>query len=91
MSLDYRLREASHIKSQIVRLLERVRELLTDLAEVIDEEEDDSSQENAFEGLEDILEDGHSTIEIQQIHQGLFETITQLYQMSIDHPQTSAA
>ena len=30
-SLEYRLRDASHIKSQIVRLLELFQELLTDL------------------------------------------------------------
>ncbi|OOQ90846.1 hypothetical protein PEBR_02856 [Penicillium brasilianum] len=82
-SLDYRLRDASHIKNQVLRLLERVRELLTDLTEVLDEEKDDESQNTVFEGLGDISEDGDSPSEIQQIHQGLVETITQLYQMSM--------
>ncbi|CAG8039213.1 unnamed protein product [Penicillium salamii] len=79
-SLDYRLRDASHIKSQIVRLLEQVQELLTDLKDVI-EESDTEAEDNEFENLAD-SEDENLT-EIQEIHQGLVDTINQLYQMSI--------
>ncbi|CAG7974036.1 unnamed protein product [Penicillium salamii] len=79
-SLDYRLRDASHIKSQIVRLLEQVQELLTDLKDVI-EESDTEAEDNEFENLAD-SEDENLT-EIQEIYQGLVDTISQLYQMSI--------
>ena len=81
-SLDYRLRDASHIKSQIVRLLERFQELLTDLKDVLEEENDDEAQDDGFEDLGDISESEDST-EIQEIHQCLVETINQLYQMSM--------
>ncbi|KAJ5498049.1 hypothetical protein N7453_007100 [Penicillium expansum] len=81
-SLDYRLRDASHIQGQIVRLLEQFQELLTDLEDVLEEESDDEAQYDKFEDLGE-LESESSTTEIQEIHQGLAETITQLYQMSM--------
>lgn len=81
-SLDYRLRDASHIKSQIVRLLEQFQELLTDLKDVLEESSDDEAQDHHFEDLGD-SESGNSTTEVQEIHQTLVETIDQLYQMSM--------
>lgn len=81
-SLDYRLRDASHIKTQIVRLLERFQELLTDLEDVL-EESDDEVQEDGFEDLDDMSGSESSITEIQEVHQGLIETINQLYQMSM--------
>ncbi|CAI7646445.1 unnamed protein product [Penicillium crustosum] len=81
-SLDYRLRDASHIKSQIVRLLEQFQELLTDLKDVLEESSDDEAQDHQFEDLGD-SESENSTTEIQEIHQTLVETIDQLYQLSM--------
>ncbi|KAL3434946.1 hypothetical protein BDV09DRAFT_195305 [Aspergillus tetrazonus] len=81
-SLDYRLRDASHIRSQIVRLLNHIQELLTDLEDILDEDSDDGSQDDKLEGLSD-LSGNESATEIQEIHQSLVETITQLYQMSM--------
>jgi hypothetical protein len=80
-SLDYRLRDASHIRSQIVRLLEQVQELLTDLKEVFEEQSDDEAEDDVFEGFED--SESEDSTEIQEIHRGLVETINQLYQMSM--------
>ncbi|KAJ5194428.1 hypothetical protein N7491_001766 [Penicillium cf. griseofulvum] len=80
-SLDYRLRDASHIRSQIVRLLEQFQELLTDLKEVFEEQSDDEPDDDMFEGFED--SESEDSTEIQEIHQGLVETINQLYQMSM--------
>ncbi|KAJ6178157.1 hypothetical protein N7519_008618 [Penicillium mononematosum] len=80
-SLDYRLRDASHIKSQIVRLLEQFQELLTDLKDVLEEESDDEAEDDKSEGLGD--SDSENATEIQEIHQVLVETINQLYQMSM--------
>ncbi|CAI7600551.1 unnamed protein product [Penicillium glandicola] len=87
-SLNYHLRDASHIKDQILSLLGRVKELLLDLTEVLEEEEEDTNIENqhryeGIEGLEDYLEDDDSTTELQQIHQSLLRAINHLYQMSM--------
>ncbi|CAG8109554.1 unnamed protein product [Penicillium nalgiovense] len=84
-SLHYRLKDASHIKDQILSLLGRVKELLLDLTEVLEE---DADAENQYpyagaEGPGDYPEHDDSITEVQQIHQGLLETITQLYQMSM--------
>ncbi|OQE35432.1 hypothetical protein PENCOP_c013G07937 [Penicillium coprophilum] len=49
-SLDYHLRDASHIKDQILSLLERVKELLSDLTEVL--EEDTDKNLDPYEGVE---------------------------------------
>ncbi|OQD64427.1 hypothetical protein PENPOL_c007G06898 [Penicillium polonicum] len=81
-SLEYRLRDASHIKSQIVRLLEQFQELLTDLKDVLEESSDDEAQDHQFEDLGD-SETENSTTEVQEIHQSLVKTIDQLYQMSM--------
>ncbi|KAJ9487951.1 hypothetical protein VN97_g5340 [Penicillium thymicola] len=81
-SLDYRLRDASHIKSQIVRLLEQFQELLTDLQDVLEDSSDDEVQYHQFRNLRG-SESENSTTEVQEIHQTLVETIDQLYQMSM--------
>lgn len=81
-SLEYRLRDASHIKSQVVRLLERTQTLLTDLNEIL-EESDEEAQDDECEDLGGFSNSEIDTTEIQEIHQGLVATITQLYQMSM--------
>ncbi|KAJ5262684.1 hypothetical protein N7524_007989 [Penicillium chrysogenum] len=84
-SLNYRLRDASHIKDQILSLLGRVKELLLDLTEVL-EEDADAEKQYPYAGAEghgDYPENDDSITEVQQIHKGLLETITQLYQMSM--------
>ncbi|KAJ5725633.1 uncharacterized protein N7483_006990 [Penicillium malachiteum] len=82
-SLDYRLRDASHIKSQIVVLLGQVQELLTDLEDVLEEQDDEGSQIHDSEYIDDVSESEPSMSEIQEIHEGLVDTIGQLYQMSM--------
>ena len=42
-SLDYRLRDALHIRIQIVRLLNHIQEPLTDLEDTLDENSYDES------------------------------------------------
>ncbi|KAJ5614198.1 hypothetical protein N7528_007852 [Penicillium herquei] len=81
-SLDYRLRDASHIRSQIVVLLGQVQELLTDLEDVLQEQNDGEAQNHDSESIDDASESELST-EIQEIHEGLVDTIGQLYQMSM--------
>ncbi|OQD88993.1 hypothetical protein PENANT_c003G02450 [Penicillium antarcticum] len=76
-SLDFRLRDASHIKSQTINLLQGLEDLLNDLKEVLEEASDDESPENV-----EIPEDDDTT-EIQQIHKDIVETIHHLYRMSM--------
>jgi hypothetical protein len=70
-----------------VRLLEQIQELLTDLKNILEEERGAEGQEN--NGIDDLDDWGvisgseNSTTEIEEIHQGLVETIMQLYQMSM--------
>ncbi|KAJ5633184.1 hypothetical protein N7490_009523 [Penicillium lividum] len=82
-SLDYLLRDASHIKTQIVTLLNQIQELLTDLKDVLEEQNDKGSQIDGSECLASSPGHENSTPEIREFHQGLVETITQLYQMSM--------
>ncbi|KAJ5771876.1 hypothetical protein N7520_002405 [Penicillium odoratum] len=82
-SLEYRLRDASHIKIQVVTLLNQIQELLTDLKDVLEEQNDKRSQTDASDCLESPPGHEKFTPEIQEIHQGLVETNTQLYQISM--------
>lgn len=77
-SLDYRLRDASNIRDQIIRLLKGLRRAFDDLEDVLHEleegyvpVEDDSEPED---------DDGS---EVQQIFKGLVNTIDCLFQMSM--------
>src|SRR2546423_14990641 len=69
-SLDYRLRDASHIRDQTIRLLERLRQTFDDLEEVLNGPSSDT------------LDDDGET-EIQQIYRGFLEIVSCLFQMSI--------
>src|SRR5271156_5178006 len=59
-SLDYRLRDASHIKDQIIRLLERLQRLQVDL-EVLNAPREEP---------EDQFSDDEDTTELEQIYNG---------------------
>ncbi|KAJ5653309.1 hypothetical protein N7490_000312 [Penicillium lividum] len=75
LSLEYRLRDASHIKSQVKRQLGRLHRLLVDLQDIAEEESD----------LE--MPDGEPEVdpteEVQLIYSDLLHIIKQLYEMSI--------
>jgi hypothetical protein len=73
-SLDYRLRDASHIKDQIIRLLERLQRLLMDLKEVLNAPPEEP---------EDQFSDDEDTTELEQIYNGFVEVISSLFQMSM--------
>lgn len=79
-SLDYRLRDASHIKDQVINLLHDIRELLTDLSSLLKDGEDDNAEDDVHE--DDMSDMGHDT-EVEQIYHEIIEAITQLYQMSM--------
>ncbi|KIW33240.1 uncharacterized protein PV07_00106 [Cladophialophora immunda] len=74
-SLDYRLRDASHITEQTIKLLERLRRTLQDADEYL--------AGTDAEDTEDLSVDGDEGTELQQIHQGLVNTIDCLFQLSM--------
>src|SRR5271167_482544 len=65
-SLDYRLRDASHIRDQISSLLVGLQGTIKYLEEVVAENLDDYEEE---------LSDGEGTTEVQQIYSGLVDNI----------------
>ncbi|KAJ6026523.1 hypothetical protein N7460_011340 [Penicillium canescens] len=67
-SLDFHLRDASHIR--------RLEDLLNDLKEVLEEDSDDEASENVETPSDD------DTTEIQQLHKDIVETIHHLYRIS---------
>lgn len=75
LSLEYRLRDASHIKSQVMRQLGRLHRIIMDLRDIAEEGSD-------IELLDDEMEVDPAE-EVQLIYSGLLHTITQLYEMSI--------
>ncbi|KAJ5404486.1 Zinc finger C2H2 [Penicillium cosmopolitanum] len=83
-SLDYRLRDASHIKDQTLLLLGRLQRLAQDIEDDIHGSEYEASgSEDDFldEGKEN--EDGNGNTELQSIYHALVDTINNLFQMSI--------
>lgn len=73
-SLDYRLRDASHIRDQISSLLVALEGTIKYLEEVVAESPDDHEEE---------LSDGGGTTEVQQIYSGLVDNINCLFRMSM--------
>ncbi|KAJ5735654.1 uncharacterized protein N7483_000779 [Penicillium malachiteum] len=77
-SLDYRLRDASHIKKQMIRLLQRLQRLTEDVHDVLHI----SLEEDNFLDLSGDEDDEPKT-EIQSIYHALRDTINNLFQMSM--------
>jgi hypothetical protein len=82
-SLDYRLREASHLKSQILRVLGRLQRTIQDLESL--PQEPDALEEFSSES-EDSEDEGQTFI--QKIYHSLHDTINILFEnaMSIRRP-----
>ncbi|KAE8327556.1 hypothetical protein BDV39DRAFT_204869 [Aspergillus sergii] len=85
-SLDYRLRDSSHLRCETIKLLQRMSRLLQDLKEIASEEEDSSQEDDSFfSDASDIeLEDDDRVTELQQIYQGLVDIVNLLYQLSME-------
>jgi hypothetical protein len=77
-SLDYRLRDASNIRDQIIRLLKGLQRAFDDLEEVLEEAEGDTIPIEVDSELEEI-----QGSEVQQIFKGLVNTIDCLFQLSM--------
>lgn len=76
-SLDYRLRDASNIRDQTIRLLETLQRAFEDLEQVLSEPEPELASDD------DHTESDDERTEIQQIYDGLADTIKCLYQISM--------
>lgn len=77
-SLDYRLRDASHLREETTRLLSRLLQIFQDLSEVLNEDDE--------EALDIEIEDGDestSMTEVQQLYQSIADTINSLFQISM--------
>ncbi|EEA24555.1 hypothetical protein PMAA_085500 [Talaromyces marneffei ATCC 18224] len=77
-SLDYRLRDASNIRDQIIRLLKGLQRAFDDLEEVLQEPEGEPIPIEDDSELEEM-----NGSEVQQIFKGLVNTIDCLFQMSM--------
>lgn len=74
-SLDFRLRDASHISKQITKLLRDLEQSLHDIFDELFEDETEAS--------DDDWPDDESTTELQQLHEEVVNIIDCLYQLSM--------
>ncbi|KAJ5407235.1 Zinc finger C2H2 [Penicillium sp. CMV-2018d] len=80
-SLDHRLRDASHIKEQTLRVLQRLQRTIEDINDILHHSlGDDDDDFSDLSGDED--DDEHQS-EMQSIYHALRDTINNLFQMSM--------
>ena len=79
-SLDFRLRDASHISKQITKLL---RELEQSLHEILKELSDDSPEASDYDEPDAFWPGGEPTTELQQLYEEVANIIDCLYQLSM--------
>lgn len=84
-SLGYRLRDASDLKSETVKLLQRMLQVLQNLNEVINEEDDKVEDDDLMSEISDIEldEEDSETTEVQLIYQMLVDIISLLFKISM--------
>lgn len=75
-SLDHRLRDASHIKDQTLRVLRRLQRLIQDLQDAL-------QMESVSEDFSDSEDEAGEKSEVQIIYQDLHDTISNLFQLSM--------
>ena len=78
-SLDFRLRDASHIREQIVKLLQGLLRRLQDARDVLAEDEESDDEEAADE----LMDEEDPKTEIQELQESVATTINCLFQMSM--------
>ena len=79
-SLEFRLRDASHIRQQITKLL---RDLVQVVNDIIDELSDDGTKAIEDDKTPADWPDNDSTTELQQLHEEVVTIIDCLYQLSM--------
>lgn len=77
-SLDYRLRDASHLKDETIKLLGRMLRVLQEVVDVMTEEGGEKPELELDSGSED-----ENTTEVQQLHQSVVDIINSLFQISM--------
>jgi hypothetical protein len=84
LSMEYRLRDSQLLYYQTVKLMVRIRELLTDLREILDEEDIGGSlyEDKLGGSLEESEDSIDNVAEIQYIHKSLREIISYLNRIS---------
>lgn len=79
-SLEFRLRDASHISTQIKNLL---RELDQSLNDILDELSEDGTKASEDDETSAAWPDDNSTTEFQQLHEEVVNIVDCLYQLSM--------
>ncbi|KAJ5767073.1 uncharacterized protein N7511_004689 [Penicillium nucicola] len=83
-SLDYRLRDASHLKSETTKILQRTLQVLRNLQEVTKEDQHESSEETFSDDNEFEVEvEENELTDIQVLYQSLRNNINLLFQISM--------
>ncbi|KAJ5153674.1 uncharacterized protein N7500_009113 [Penicillium coprophilum] len=86
-SLDYRLRDASHLKNETVKILQRMLRVLRDISDVVNEEDEDLMEidDALFPGTSDTeVDDQHNEMtDIQMLYQSLRNIINLLFRISM--------
>ena len=77
-SLDFRLRDASNVRAQIVKLLESLLRKLQDTRVALAENENDD-----VEVVDELIDLGEAKTEIQELQEGLATIVDCLFQMSM--------
>ncbi|CAF9921052.1 MAG: hypothetical protein ALECFALPRED_001699 [Alectoria fallacina] len=78
-SLDFRLRDASHVREQIIKLLQSLLRRLQDARDVMAEDEGSDDDDVA----EDLMDEEDPKTEIQELLESLATIINCLFQMSM--------
>ena len=90
-SLDFRLRDASHVRVQIIKLLQGLLRRLQDARDVLADEKD-AAEDDAVDDVEDVVEDDteddtldqeDQKTEIQELQESLTTNVNCLFQMLI--------
>lgn len=79
-SLEFRLRDASHISKQVTTLLRDLDQSLNDIADELSEDRAEASEDNETPAA---WPDDDSATELQQLHEELVNIIDCLYQLSM--------
>ncbi|KAJ6096822.1 hypothetical protein N7486_007568 [Penicillium sp. IBT 16267x] len=84
-SLDYRLRDFSHLKNEISRILQRVLQIVRGLSDLLDEPEGDTSEDEASLDLDgEVLDEEDLMTDVEMLHQSLHNAISLLNQLSLE-------
>ncbi|KAJ5885706.1 hypothetical protein N7504_011542 [Penicillium tannophilum] len=84
LSLDYRLRDASHLKNEISRILQRVLQVVRSLCDLLNEPEDTLGDETFLDPASEVLDEEDLMTDVQMLHQSLHNAISLLNQLSLE-------